>query len=132
MDFARRGGVLLRVDGALQFVPASIAVRVAPPPRVSPVPGAPPDLLGIALYEGMVIPVIAIGSARAGMMICQHAGELLGLVGGEVVKSGSFDSAPDRPDFIEHEGQSAAPLDVTAIYARVQAAARPGRWGKSL
>jgi hypothetical protein len=129
MDTDARRGVLLRIDGSLCFIPASIAVRVAPPPRLSPVPGAPPDLLGIALYDGMVIPVIAIGPGRSEMMICQHGGELLGLVGGEVVKTGSFGSAPDRPDLVEHEGHPAASLDLPAIYARIQSSARPGRWG---
>lgn len=126
---ARRGGILLRIEGALRFLPASAAVRVVSAPRPSPVPGAPPELLGIALYESVVLPVIAVGGARGDMAVCQHAGDLVGLVGGEVVKTGTFDVVADRPDLIEYEGERAAPLDVSAIYARVQTAARSARWG---
>jgi hypothetical protein len=120
--------VLVRVDGALGFVPASVALRVAPPPRVTAIPAAPPELLGIAPYEGSIVPVIVIGSARRQMIVCQHAGEILGLVGGEVLRSGSFDAVPGRVDVVEHEGERAQVIDVAAIYARVQASARPARW----
>jgi len=129
MDPARRGGVLLRIEGQLFFVPSSIAVRVAPPPRVTPVPGGPAELLGIALHEGTILPVLSVGTRRGDMLVCQHAGELLGLVGGEVVHSGAFNPAAEKPHMVEHQGQLARPLDVAAIYARVQAGTRPGRWG---
>src|ERR1035438_8178499 len=115
---ARRGGILVRVDGALCCVPASVALRIAPPPRVTPALPAAPELLGIAPYEGTIVPVIAIGSARREMIVCQHAGELLGLVGGEVVRSGTFDAVPGRIDLVEHEGERAQVIDVPAIYAR--------------
>jgi hypothetical protein len=129
MDAGRRGGVALRIDGELRFVPAPLAVRVAPAPRVTAVPGAPAELLGIAVHEGAVIPVIAVGVARTEMVVCQHAGELLGLVGGEVVGTGSFGVVEDRPDLVVVGGARARPLDVAALYARVQSSARPGRWG---
>jgi hypothetical protein len=127
-DRARHAGVLLRVDGVLRFVPASIALRVASHPRVTPVPGAPADLLGIALHDGMVVPVVAIGTARREMVVCQYGGDLLGLVGGEVVRTGSFDAFFGLEDVVEHEGQPAHGLDVAAVYARVQST-RPARWG---
>jgi hypothetical protein len=122
-----RGGVLLRVDGAFGFLPASVAVRVAPSPRVTPVPGAPPGLLGITLYEGAIVAVIAIGAARREMVVCQFAGELIGLVGGEVVRTGVFDVTPDEPDCVEHEGQRARDLNLGVLYGRVQTGARAGR-----
>jgi hypothetical protein len=125
----RLGGLLLRVDGALRFAPATVALRVVAPPRVTPVPGAPPALLGVALHEGLVVPVVAIGSARGDMVLCQHAGELVGLVGGEVVATGSFARAGGALDRVEHEGETVEPLDVSAIYAQVQSKARPVRWG---
>jgi chemotaxis signal transduction protein len=129
VDAARRGGVVVRVEGELRFVAASLAVKVTPAPRVTPVPGAPPELVGIAVHEGQVVPVVAIGSARSEMIVCQHAGELLGIVGGEVVRTGTFDVVVDRPDLVNVAGQHARPLDVAAVYARVQAGVRPGRWG---
>lgn len=126
----RRGGVLLRVDEVLCFIPASVALRVAPPPRVTAVPGSPPELFGITLYEGVIVPVIAIGSGRREMVVCQHAGELVGLVGGRVVQSGSFDLVPGRADRVMHEGQPAQLIDLTTVYGRVLASARPGRWAR--
>jgi hypothetical protein len=123
----RRGGLLLRVDGELRFVSAAIASRVGPPPRVTHVPGGPPELLGIAMHGGVVVPVVAVGEARGEMVVCQYAGELVGLVGGEIVRSGMFEAVPDRPDVVEVDGERVPSLDVGAVYARVQAGMRPGR-----
>jgi chemotaxis signal transduction protein len=124
------GGLLVRVDGALRFVPAAIALRIAPPPRVTPVPGAPSELVGVAMHQGVIVPVVAIGSMRGEMIVCEHASELIGLVGGEVVGTGWFDVSAEEPDVVEHEGVRVESLDVTAIYSRVQSSARPGRWGR--
>jgi hypothetical protein len=125
----KRGAVLLRVDGALQFLPASTAVHVGPVPRVTPLPGAPPELIGVAIHEGTIVPVVSIGAARAEMVVCQHAGEVLGVIGGQVVRTGLFDVAPGRPEAIVHEGKTAEAVDLTTIYARIQTSSRPGRWG---
>jgi hypothetical protein len=119
--------VLVRVGGELRFVSAAFALRVAPPPQVTAVPGAPTELLGVAAYEGMIIPVISIGAVRREMIVCQHAGELVGLLGGEVVQTGAFDDIPGSPD-VQHGGERAAAVDVPALYGRVQASARPNRW----
>ncbi len=123
------GGVLLRVDGALRFVPATVALRIAAPPRVTAVPGTAPALLGVALQEGVVVPVVAIGPERGEMIVCQYAGELVGIVGGAVVRAGTFTVAAGSPDCVEHEGCTAPALDVAAIYTQVQSSARPGVWG---
>ena len=117
------------MDGALFFVPVSAALGVAPIPRVTAVPGAPPGLVGVAMHAGTVVPVISIGSARVQMLLCEHGGEAVGLVGGEVVRTGVFDAALQPLGAIEFEGRCVEPLDVAAIYARVEAGARRGRWG---
>lgn len=122
-----RGGVVLRVDGELRFLPATLAAHVAPAPRITAVPGAPPDLLGIAMHEGTIVPVVAIGAARAEMVVCQHAGELLGLVGGVVVRTGRFEAVEGRADLVQVDGERARQLDVGALYARVQTGGRPSR-----
>ena len=129
MEGQRRGGVVLRVAGELRFVPAPVAMRVAPAPRLTSVPGAPPELVGIAVHEGVVVPVVAVGEARGDMVVCQHAGELVGIIGGEVVRTGSFDVVADRPELVRVDGERALPLDIAAVYARIQAGNRPGRWG---
>jgi hypothetical protein len=126
MRSTRRGGVLIRAEAQLYFVPASVAVRIAPPPRVTPVPGAPPGLLGIALHAGSVVPVMTIGPERAEMVVCLEAGELVGVVGGRVVRTGTFDVVTHRPEVVEHEGEQALPLDVHALCAAVHPGARSG------
>ena len=129
MENTRRGGIVLRVAGVLRFVPAPVAMRVAPAPRLTSVPGAPAELVGIAVHEGAVVPVIAVGETRGDMVVCQHAGELVGIIGGDLVSTGMFDVAPGRPDVVLVEGEPAEPLDIAVVYAKVQAATRPGRWG---
>jgi chemotaxis signal transduction protein len=113
---AERGGIMLRVDGALAFVPAAIAVKVVPVPKVTRVVGAPAELLGIALHEGQTVPVVAIGSARHTMVVCTIGGESIGLVGGEVISAGM------TPD------ESTRSIDLAAIYARIQAGGWATRW----
>jgi chemotaxis signal transduction protein len=122
---ARVGGLLLRADAALYFVPATVAIRIASPPRITPVPGTPAALVGITLHEGVVVPVISIGSGRGEMVVCLHSGELVGIVGGSVVRVGAFERAgPASSDRVTHEGQIVEPLDVGTIYTQIQSRAR--------
>ncbi len=129
MEPHRRGGIVLDAQGALHFIPASMAIHIAPSPRITAIPGGPPELVGVAMHEGTIVPVVAIGPARGEMIVCQHAGETLGVIGGRVVRSGLFPVVPDRAELVEHEGKLVKPLDLAHIYARVQTGTRPGRWG---
>ena len=129
VEAGKRGGVALRVGGELRYLPAALALKVTHAPRITPVPGAPEELVGIAVHDGVVLPVLAIGPDRGEMVVCQHAGELLGVVGGSVVRTGSFEVVGDRPELVRVDGETARPLDVASLYARVQAGARPGRLG---
>jgi chemotaxis signal transduction protein len=113
-----KGGVVLRVGERKAFIPASVALRVAQLPQLARVAGAPPELLGVALYEGAVLPVIAIGEARDRMVVCEHHGELLGLVGGVVLRSG-----------IVAEEEASDALDIAGLYARIQTGGWMARWG---
>ena len=132
MSGEKRAGLLLRVDGALMFVPASIASTVTKAARITRVAGAPDELLGIILHEGHVVPVVAIGAlakdgappssdlmgnGRGTMVICSYLGEPIALVGAEVVQSGVTDA------------EGATPIDFPAIYARIQAGGWSTRWG---
>jgi hypothetical protein len=117
----------MRVDGALVFISASVAARVAPMPQITRVPGAPQDLIGIALHEDDLVPVIAVGQGAEAMVVCNHSGERLGLVGGKVVGAGLFDPAGDAG--VSFNGETIAPLDLAALYARLRGERWGGRWG---
>jgi hypothetical protein len=129
MEGHRRGGVVLRVDGTFYFIAASTAVHVGPVPLVTAVPGAPPELVGVAMHEGTIVPIVSVGSGGAEMVVCQHAGELLGVIGAHVVHAGLFEVVPERPDQVRHQGQPVRPLDLASIYAHVQSSQRSTRWG---
>ena len=133
------GGVIFRIVDARYFLPASVASKVLPMPRVARVPGAPADLVGVALVEGEMIPVVAIGELDARgsrrppstsrpradnrpMLVCDVLGERVGLVGLEILATGFF--PPAEPEGVMH-GDTAVPLfDVGAVVARL----RQGRW----
>ena len=128
---SKRGGILLRDGEALWFVPASVAVKVAPLPEVTRVPGAPAELLGIAQIDGEILPVIALGNDRpkagGALLVCSYLGEEIGLVGGQIVGTGSFEVDEDGVS-VSYAGESARPLDLAAIYARLQSGPWAGRW----
>jgi chemotaxis signal transduction protein len=133
------GGVVFRVAQAQFFLPATVAIKVLPMPVVARVPGAPPELVGIALVEGETVPVVALGEldgrgsrrpaatsrSRADnrpMLVCTYVGERIGLVGLEIVATGHFDASD--PESVVHDGIPAALFDVGAVVARL----REGRW----
>jgi chemotaxis signal transduction protein len=124
------GGVVFRVDEELFFLPATIANKVLPMPGVARVPGAPPDLVGVALVEGEMVPVVAVGPkngprgrspAHRPMLVCTFLGEKVGIVGVEVVATGRF---PATDDGVQHQGASARIFDVGGVVARLS----EGRW----
>jgi chemotaxis signal transduction protein len=134
------GGVVFRVADALFFLPATVANKVLPMPIVTRVPGAPHDLVGVALVEGETVPVVAVGllerraSRRANndrpradnrpMLLCDYLGERVGLVGLEIIATGRFEAAGSPSDQVVHAGVRVSPFDVAAVVDRL----REGRW----
>jgi chemotaxis signal transduction protein len=122
-----RGGVVFRVAGELFFLPASIAMKVLPIPEMARVPGGPPELRGVALVEGSMIPVIDVDERanavpKGAMLVCAAFGERLGLVGIEVVATGRFE---DTDAGVMVGAEMARAFDLERLAARV----REGRWG---
>jgi hypothetical protein len=128
MDNARVGAVLLRIDGSLFYLPAVLALRLAPLPQIARVPGAPKELLGIALHGGEILPILSIGSARESLIVCTFAGARLGLVGARIVETGMFDASADG-ESVFHAGETASLFDVARVCAQMQTASWGGRWG---
>lgn len=116
-----QGGVVFRVGTALFYLPATVAQRVVPVPQIGRIPSAPPDLCGLALVEGEMIPVVALAEARTAMLVVQYLGERLGIVGVDVLASGRFATEHDH---VLYEGEHARLFDVSAVVARV----RDTRW----
>jgi hypothetical protein len=125
---AKVGALLLLVAGEGRFVPASIAVAVASAPPITRVPGGPPGLIGVALHEGVVVPVLSIGPARREMVVCSCNGELVALLGGEGFETGVFETHDAWPDVVQHRGVAFAALDVSGLYAEVERAALREPW----
>lgn len=124
----QRGGVVFRVAGKSWFLPASIAMKVLPIPEMARVPGGPPELHGVALVDGNMIPVVDVNDEpwaqpSGAMLVCLALGERIGLVGIEIVATGRFDAA-DAPGSVIVGGEKARGFDVGQVIARV----REGRW----
>ncbi len=124
----RRGGVLLRVDGALAFLPAATVQSIVALPAITPVPGRHEPLLGIAQVGNGVIPVLglgALGASRGSLVVTKHAGEPVGLAGIEVVGTGHYEIDGSAPDCVRVGGERVPSIDVGAIYEKVKRAG----WG---
>ena len=109
------GGLLLRAHGELLFLPANEASRLAPLPPITRVPGAPAPVLGVAIQEDELVTVIAIGEARESLIVCSHRGDRLGLVGGEVVATGMFET--DADGVVLHGAERARAIDLDGLCA---------------
>ena len=116
MSRGAEGGLVLLVDGVRMFVPATVALKVARLPTITRVPGAPPEVLGIALHEGAVLPVIALGEAKSRMVVCSFAGETVALVGGEVVETGLCDVTSTKL------------VDLAPTFAKIQSGGWSSGW----
>ena len=131
MTDGTRAGVLLRVDGALAFLPVGAVVRIAEMPAITRVPGAPEAMLGIAHSGGDVVPVLSLGRGggppRGALVLCTWLGELFGLAGAEVAQTGSFDVDGSARDCIRVESARVPTLDLASLHVRLRTTAWAGR-----
>lgn len=138
-------GVVFRIVEDLWFLPASVAMKVMPMPEVARMPGGPPELRGVALVEGNMIPIVDVDPLGAppsslrdmrvpreikppsskAMLVALVPGphaESVGLVGLEVVATGQFES--DDGISARWGNVTAHAFDVVEAIAKV----REGRW----
>jgi len=140
----RRSGLVVRTaegrDGArplFGFLPVERVESIVRMPRVSPVVGARPPMLGVAQVHGGVIPVIAPyadarphsappgrdPSARV-LVVCLLAGERLGLAGIEIVSVGHFDG--DEAS-VRSSGERVGDVDLASLASELHARPWAGR-----
>jgi hypothetical protein len=126
------GGVVFRrgahdSSSALAFLPATIAMKVMPVPNIARIPGGPSELRGVALVDGDMIAIVTAGTLSTdAMLVCTVLGELVGLVGIEVMATGKFEAA--EAGDVRFGEEIARAFDVATLIAKV----REGRWGVTL
>lgn len=130
------GGVVFRIGEAWHFVAATVAREVLASPETTRVPGAPPELLGLALVAGAPLPIVDIrwhepslrGGSRpplrtpSAMLVCTYLGERVGFVGLEIVRTGCFEASADGG--VIFEGRAIPMFDVGPVVV----ALRERRW----
>lgn len=112
-----QGAVVFRARAGLWYLPAAVVTRVVSVPSLGPVPGAPPELAGLAHVDGRVIAVLDVGPSRAAMLVASFVGEPVGIVGAEIVATGTF---PRVHDHVAYESEHARPFDLAGVVARVR------------
>jgi hypothetical protein len=131
-DRTTRGGLVFTVVAEERptrsfFLSADIALKLAPRPQIARLPGAPPGLLGLALSDGAILPLLEVGADRATMILCLYRGEQLGLVGAENIRSGVFPA--DGAGGVKVDGVKVPPFDLEEMYTRVHAVTWGTGWG---
>jgi hypothetical protein len=119
--------MLLTLDGRRFFLPVDQTVKLAPVPQITRVPGAARELLGLALCEGLIVPVLEVGMGRDVMVVCLHQGEPIGLVGAVEIQTGLFRVGEAGGVLVA--GELVPPLDLGEICGQVQAGAWGASWG---
>ena len=110
-----RAGVIVRLKGEARFLSAHLVRRFVPPPTLSDVAGTG---LTMALVDGQVLAIIAVGPRGSALTVCEVGGELVGLLGADPEAVGFFESNGAGVSF---KGQAAPDLDVAEL---VRASAR--------
>ena len=103
------------MQGELRFLAAHWVRRFVPPPTLSDVAGTG---LTMALVDGQVLAIIAVGPRGSALTVCDVGGELVGLLGADPEEVGFFEACAGGVSF---RGNAAMELDVAEL---VRASAR--------
>lgn len=120
-----RAAVVFRVEGRMQFLPALVVTRIGPIPAIGRVPGAPPELAGMAQTENEILPIVDLRekSADTGvLLVCSYMAETLGVLVAEVIAVSHYEVDPEAQDAILVGDARARALDLGKICARLQSA----------
>jgi len=87
-------GLLVRLNGKLLFIAASVVRFIRYDVFVTPFPGT---ALGMALLTGRIVPVIELGPAGKSLVVCEVDGEAIAFSGLEPIRSGFFNGSEREP-----------------------------------
>lgn len=108
---AEHAGLVIRARGRRWFLPAMLVEQVMSTPRLSPVPGS---AVQMALVEGRVLPVVALGEEGQHLVVCHAGSEPLGLAGVEVEHGGKFEAHEGHEGSVEVGDELVPALDLSA------------------
>ena len=118
-------GLLVKLGGRARIIPGDVAREVRRGSLVSRVPGSD---LHMTLVRGRVVPVIALGESTDSLVLCEITGEVVGLLGLEVIASGFLDASSSG---LTESQPPAEMLDVAALVATLRTKLR-GRFAPPL
>jgi hypothetical protein len=111
---ATRGGLLMRSEEGLRFIPADVAQNLVPEPEISDVPGTG---VGMALVGGEVLPVLPLGGSAGAVVVCEVRGERIAFSGLCPEAAGFFEALPGG---VRVGSELVPELDLAAIRAGVE------------
>lgn len=120
---SERSGLLVKAGGELGFLPAATARTVVPLPPLSPVASTP---LQMALVNGRVVPVVALGSPTGVLVVCELDEDMVGFSGLDVSEVGEF-TAIERGVVVD--GRVVPELDLLGAWRSLEPALEP-QWGE--
>jgi hypothetical protein len=116
---SERAGIVVRAGVEHGFVPAAVAKSLVRSPITSAVASTP---LQMALVEGQVVPVVAVGSPTGELVLCEIEGELIGFSGLEVERAGTFEAAEGG---VVSDGRVLHDLDLQSVLRSLDQALEP-------
>lgn len=105
-------GLVAHRDGERTFLPTGAVRALVRLPKIEPLPRAPAGVLGYTLALGEVMLVIAVGSARSDLVVCDWFGESLGIAGLVPLRTGSF---PEAEGGVLYEGKFTKTFDLNEV-----------------
>jgi hypothetical protein len=120
---SERAGLLVKAGGELGFLPATTARSVVPLPPLSPVASTP---LQMALVNGRIVPVVALGSPTGVLVVCELDEDVVGFSGLDVSEVGEF-TAIERGVVVD--GRVVPELDLLGAWRSLEPALEP-QWGE--
>jgi hypothetical protein len=113
-DARQVGGVVVRVQGTLQFVSADTVHAIAPGPATTQVAGTS---VGIALLGGHIALVLPLGEPTSTALLCDVDGDPVVVTGTAAVATGYYERVDDGVFF---DGQVIPTLDIVERYRQVE------------
>jgi purine-binding chemotaxis protein CheW len=114
--------IIVEARGHLLSVPTAQVREVTAAQQVTPVPRAPPEVIGLTQVRGQIVPVLSVGGQPAGSS--PRPGDPL-----VIVELGAARAAlwVDKVHGVVEDAPLAEPLDVAALFDGVQRLARPAK-----